>query len=114
MKYYPLLLFVLLTSCAANQSVLVLYPQQSMSVTGLGPGQDAAYNPFADEKSMVIVENISASAFQVRIQQAGEIREEITVNPNEQQAVVLESGYEVYLDAEQATKAQVTFKRLAP
>jgi len=47
----------------AAQIEFELQPSQSMSITGKGPGQDAAKNPFEGEDCLVLVENIGKVTF---------------------------------------------------
>ncbi len=104
-----MLLFAL-QACTAQDAIFELSPQQSMSITGKGPGQDAAYNPYGDTKSISVVKNLGTTAFNVRIQQAGKIIQDITIMENGKQEFILEKGYELYLDSQDKGKAKVTFK----
>lgn len=113
MKQYVVVFFAFLTFQAYSQSesIFELDPTQSMCITGKGPGQDAAINPYSDENSIGIVKNIGKNELSIRIQKDGKIIEEVTVRPKEKKKVELLKGYELYLDTEMKTKAKVTFKK---
>ena len=111
LRYLLLIAVVLICINASGQSILVLKPAQSMSVTGKGPGQDAALNPFTDINSIGVIENIGQNNFEIRIQQKGEIIKVVSVSPNEIKEVALLKGYELYLDAQKKSKAKVDFKK---
>lgn len=96
--------------CAAQSDVFELDPSQSMSITGKGPGQDAAINPYSGEKSLAVVENISDNSFEVRIQKQGEVLEIRPVAPGETEEFLLQKGYELYLDSELKARARVRFR----
>lgn len=105
-----MLLFVV-QACSTSESIFELSPQQSMSITGKGVGQDAAYNPFGSTKSIATVKNLGKTSFKARTQFNGKIIDKIEVRPKNTNEFVLETGYELYLDSEQQGKAKVTFKR---
>ena len=104
------LIVIILSACAANDSIFVLDPQQSMLMTGKGPGQDAAINPYNDSRSIAIVKSLNSGSFEVRVQAKGEIIEIVRVPGKGKVEVILEPGYELYLDTEMDAKAKVTFK----
>jgi hypothetical protein len=52
-----LMLVLVIQACSTSESVFELSPQQSMSITGKGVGQDAAYNPYADAKSIAAIKS---------------------------------------------------------
>ncbi len=107
-------LFILLIgafSCSTSKTIFELDPTQSMVITGKGPGQDATINPYIDQNSIAIVKNKGENALAVRIQQAGEILEIKEVPAGETKQFPLEKGHELYLDSDQATTAEVTFKK---
>ena len=83
-----------------------------MSITGLGPGQDAAYNPYSNDNSLGIVDNIGKNSFVIRIQQEGEVVNRIPIDPDERKEIQLLKGYELYLDSELPGKARVKFEAI--
>lgn len=89
-----------------------LEPAQSMSITGKGPGQDAAINPYYGQNCYAIVENIGKKEFSIRIQQNGTIIESIPIKKEEIKKVTLLKGYELYFDADSKGKAKVDFKMM--
>jgi PBP1b-binding outer membrane lipoprotein LpoB len=107
-----LMLAFVLQACSTSESIFELSPQQSMSITGKGPGQDAAFNPYGDMKSMASVKNLGKNSFTVRLQANGKIIDTVEVKPKMKEAFVLERGYELYLDSEQRGKAKVTFEKI--
>lgn len=113
MKSLILSLFALaiLQSCTASESIFVLSPTQSMIISGKGPGQDAAINPYLEEDSHAIVRNLGKNSFDVRIQSKGEIIEIVSVLPNEKRVLRLRKGYELYLDCDLEGKARVEFEK---
>jgi hypothetical protein len=106
-----LMLITGLQACSKNEAIFELSPQQSMSITGKGLGQDAAYNPYGDAKSVAVVKNLGKTTFKVRIQSIGKIKDIIKVNPTEEKEFILEKTFELYLDSEKKAKAKVHFKK---
>lgn len=86
---------------------------QSMLMTGKGPGQDGAINPYAGEDSIAIVENLGTNSFSIRLQRKGEIIKEIPIKAKEIKKVPLPKGTELYFDTELKTKIKLDFKRMA-
>ena len=108
--------FIILTSavlsaCVSSNSIFELSPSQSMSITGKGPGQDAANNPYSNQKSIAIIKNIGKNSFVIRVQNKGKLIDEITLNPSHKNAIILEKDSELYLDSEFASKARLKFKK---
>jgi hypothetical protein len=90
-----------------------LKPSQSMAITGKGPGQDAANNPYEGQDCLVLIENIGAVSFSARIQQKGQKNlSSKNIAPGTSQTLNLPKGYELYLDtSKQGTaKARLLFK----
>ena len=102
---------ILLVSCKSNESIFELSPNQSMSITGKGPGQDAAVNPYSGTNSIGVVENIGGKAFVVRIQKGENILEMTAIQPNQMIEFELLEGYELYFDSDYKTKDKVNFKK---
>lgn len=109
--YIPLLLLLAMTACGSNEAIFDLDPNQSMLMTGKGPGQDGAINPYSGEKSIAVVSNLGDSVFNVRIQQDGEIIRECPMLPGVTREFPLEPGHELYLDTTQKSRSKVTFKK---
>lgn len=112
MKNILILVFSLLLfqACSNKNSIFILEPSQSMSITGKGIGQDAAYNPYSNGNSIAIVKNIGENSIDARIQEKGKIIEILTLQPTESRNILLLKGYELYLDSDLASKAKVNFK----
>lgn len=110
--YFACLILSLTTYSGIGQTIFELEPSQSMLMTGKGPGQDGAINPYSDTNSYGIVENIGEHDFDIRIQQAGKIIEIITIKPKEIKKVSLLKGYELYFDCELKSIAKLEFQKI--
>lgn len=108
---FPIL--ILLSSCASSDAIIKLGSLQSMCITGKGPGQDGAINPYTDGNSIARVKNLGENNFSIRIQNKGKIIDEINIRPRERKEVLLLKGHELYFDTETPTQAKVTFKDAA-
>ena len=98
--------------CSSEGTVFDLSPQQSMLITGKGPGQDAAINPYKDGNSKAVVKNLGKVPVLVRIQQRGEIIDMTEIRGGSKKEFVLEKDYELYLDSEYGEgKAKVMFRK---
>lgn len=106
-----LLLFMLIQACVTTIGIFELNPAQSMSITGLGAGQDAANNPFSDGTSLAKIKNIGPNSFFIRVQDAGVIIELVKLNPEEEKSLVLFRGHQLYLDSDLKAKAKVEFEK---
>jgi hypothetical protein len=97
------------------QTEFILEPSQSMIMTGKGPGQDGTINPYIGQDCYAIIKNIGERAFTIRVQQAGNIIEEISIIEGELKKVKLLKGYELYLDPnpEGIAKASVDYKKIS-
>ena len=98
-------------SCGSKATVIDLPAARSMLITGKGPGQDAAINPFSGSNSIAEVKNVGAFPFSVRVQDAEGNYEEYQVLPGEKKEVSLLKGYELYLDNYLKTRAKVSFRK---
>lgn len=98
-------------ACGSNPAIFELTSNQSMLITGKGPGQDAAINPYSDSRSVAMVENLGKTAFGVRIQTEQAIVTEFEMKPGSDEEFVLEPGYRLLLDSEAKAKAKVTFRK---
>ncbi|MBX2845672.1 MAG: hypothetical protein KTR13_05595 [Saprospiraceae bacterium] len=109
-----LLLFaaMCLFSCAQNSVTINSENIVSMCVTGKGPGQDAAINPYAGEASVAIVKNIGDTPFQIRhTNNNQEIIELLPIGPGEKINVQLGATDHMYFDSESPYDTKVAFKR---
>ncbi|GAA0870867.1 hypothetical protein GCM10009117_00120 [Gangjinia marincola] len=71
-KLFITLGFISIVHCKAPaQTKFTLTPQQSMIMTGKGPGQDGTNNSFFGEDCYAVVKNIGERKFSIRIQQDG-------------------------------------------
>jgi hypothetical protein len=93
------------------QNVVELEADQSMSITGKGPGQDAVINPYTGERCLVMVRNIGKNTFYVRIELDGRVLTNVPVKENEKREFTLDKGFVLYLDATLDGKAKLKFKK---
>jgi len=112
MRYFYTAVLLLLSCLQLSfaQTVIELDPQQSMLMTGKGPGQDAVINKYAGELCIVRVKNIGKQPVFVRIQLKGTIIHNSELDPRQRKEFKLDKSYELYLDSELATKVRVSFK----
>lgn len=98
---------------AGQQTIFELSPAQSMCITGKGPGQDGAINPFVSEESIAIVQNIGKSSFVIRLQDKSVIKKEIPLKPGKTKEINLFEGAQLYFDSnsESEVKVSVDFKK---
>jgi hypothetical protein len=82
-----------------------------MLITGKGPGQDAAINPFSGENSLAVVKNLGTAPFSVRVQDKAGSTEEFMVPPGESREIFLLAGKELYLDSSLESRARVSFQK---
>ncbi len=94
----------------AQDGVFVIEPSQSMVMTGKGPGQDGAINPYMGQECTAVVENIGKKEFSVRLQEKGRIKKEIAVSPGEVKEIALGANDELYIDTDQKAKTLLNFK----
>lgn len=104
------LMLMLQTVALSQTSTIRLDPNQSMCITGKGPGQDGAVNPYLGKKSIAVVENISNNSLQVRIQEGKKVLGIIDVDPDETKEFVLEKNYVLYMDTDRPSAGKVSFK----
>lgn len=102
---------LLALSCGSKSTVIDLPASQSMLITGKGPGQDAAINPFSGENSIAVVNNLGTAAFSVRVQDKAGNYEEFIIHPGESREIFLLAGKELYLDSNLKTRARVSFRK---
>ena len=97
-----------------GQTDFELDTQQSMIMTGKGPGQDGTINPYAGENCYAVVENIGERSFSIRVQANGKVLQEIAIEEGEVKKVKLLKGYELYLDPnpEGKAKARVDYEKM--
>ncbi|WP_411894425.1 hypothetical protein [Winogradskyella sp. A2] len=111
MKSLLLIVLCLLSfNTITAQEVLELDASQSMCITGKGPGQDGAINPYINKDSYAIVENIGTSYFEIRIQKKGELIKIITIKSSEKKKILLLKGQELYFDTNEKSKAKIDFE----
>ncbi|MEP0987928.1 hypothetical protein [Ekhidna sp.] len=103
---------LLVTFTCHGQSVIELEPSQSMSISGKGPGQDAAINPYLATNSIGIIENIGKNQFSIRVQEKNKIIKTIQIKPDDTKEIILLKGYELYFDSELKAKVKVDFKKM--
>jgi uncharacterized damage-inducible protein DinB len=111
MKHHLTLAFLTISLLlAAQDDVFVIESSQSMVMTGKGPGQDGAINPYLGQECTAIVENLGKHKFNIRIQEKGRIKEEITVNTGEEKEIPLGKNDELYIDTDKKAKTRLNFQ----
>jgi hypothetical protein len=107
------LALLLVLSCGTPATVIELPAARSMLITGKGPGQDGAINPYSGTNSVSVVKNIGDFPFSVRVQDKEGNYEEFQVLPGEKREVFLSKDNELYLDNYLETRAKVSFRKPA-
>ncbi|MCA0132311.1 hypothetical protein [Winogradskyella alexanderae] len=113
MKSVLFSLFTLLSvslSTAQEPLILELDSSQSMCITGKGPGQDGAINPYLGKDSYAIVENMGKNGFEIRIQIKEEIIEIIPIKPMEKKRILLLKNQVMYFDTNKDCTVKVDFE----
>jgi hypothetical protein len=105
-----ILLLFSLNIAAQNESEFELRANQSMLMTGKGPGQDGAINPYFGQKSIAVVANTGENKVEVRVQRDGEILSITPVEKGETKHIDLGPEDELYLDTEEKTKVDLRFE----
>jgi hypothetical protein len=101
--------FTLLQACGSSESIFELSPNQSMLMTGKGPGQDGAINPYSDQTTIATVKNMGNRTFSIRVQRDEKVKATVAIDPKVSKEIVLEVGDELYIDTAFEAKAKVTF-----
>ena len=101
----------LIQSQSFAQYVIDLESPQSMCITGKGPGQDGAINPYINEKSIAIVKSMDKNGFEVRIEREERIIKISKIEPNKTKEFVLEKGDVLYFDSNSKAKTSIAFKK---
>jgi hypothetical protein len=113
MKTIILILFSLLSGLhqIAAQDIIELDRYRNMCISGKGPGQDGAINPYYGSDSIAIVENLGEHPISIRIET---IREElvrtIPLGSKKTKEVELLRGQVLYFDSKEKAKASVSFR----
>ncbi len=81
-----------------------------MLMSGKGPGQDGAINPYYGEKCVAIVKNLGASTIEVRIQNQNGIVSITQVKPKHKQRFSLEQDDQIYFDTTASSKVKLSFR----
>ncbi len=111
-KTFSILLLLFITIHVNGQDVIKLSGSQSMLITGKGPGQDGAINPYAGQNSLAIVENVGINKMSIRVQQQGKILKTISIKPKETKVIKLLKGHELYFDSETDAAAKIEFRKM--
>ena len=113
MRIAFLLLFLVgtLHCVAQDKQIIELGDNQSMGITGKGPGQDGAINPYSAEESYALVSNLGKNEFSVRIQNGREVLRAVPVKPGQTKRIDLAKNEQVYFDSDLPTKTQIEFRR---
>lgn len=101
-------------SASAQTTTIELESSQSMCITGKGPGQDGAINPYTGSPSTAIVTNLGEERFNVRIQKNAEILRTISVSGSATEEIALNIGEEMYFDSTLPTNVKIAFREGIP
>ena len=107
-----LILFTFLNtpSIQAQATLFEFDSNQSMLMTGKGPGQDGAINPFYGSPSIAVVNNVGEIPIEVRIQKRGEIIKIVEVKAKVEIEIKLERDHELYFDVNATAAVELDFK----
>lgn len=103
--------FVVQLSTAQDMTTINLDGKQSMCISGKGPGQDGAINPYINKDSIALIKNTGENELSVRIQFIEKITETISVTPGLKKYIDLPKGHVLYFDTELPTTVKVGFKQ---
>lgn len=112
-----ILLFTLclatLTAVGAQETFTYkLKSKETIVVSGLGTDQDVAINPYKNEDCMAIIKNLGKRDFEIRTINKNEKTSITKIIPQETKRIFIEVGSALYLDANKATKASVSYQRM--
>ncbi len=112
MKYLLSIFFAFTSIVAFSQEEVIfeLDGVQSMSITGQGPGQDAAINPYEGQDTFAIIKNIGENPFSIRVKDASGKTTNTPIKPEEMKKITLLKGSILYFDSEKKTKTTLLFK----
>lgn len=105
-------LALLLFNCKPTDNIIELNPSDNMSISGKGPGQDAAINPYSKRDSIAVISNIGENSFEIRIEANAIKIKRATIQPNETKELELLRGQQLYFDSRLKSKAKVKFKAI--
>ena len=108
----PLFFLILsLQACAPRQQVLDLEASQRMCISGKGPGQDAAINPYYGQNSRALVRNLGTSSMSIRLQKAGEIVKIYELPGKQKVEILLNADQQLFFDSEDKARVDISFRR---
>lgn len=95
-----------------QQNQFDLEPRQIMLMTGKGPGQDGAINPYYGEDCLAIVQNTGSAEFTVRIEEWGKIINMIPVAGGERKRINLLAKQQLLIDGnnDEAISLELNFE----
>jgi len=88
-----------------------LEASQSMCISGKGPGQDAAINPYYGKNSRALVRNLGTSSMSIRVQKGREIIKIYELPGNKKVEILLNADQQLYFDSEGEATVDVSFRR---
>ena len=100
---------ILLFTACSSDAIFQFDGSQSMLITGKGPGQDGAINPYYGQASIAKVRNLGDNILQVRVQEGKTLIENMVVSPGEKKSMELKGSYQMYVETDVATKAKIRF-----
>lgn len=114
MKKLLLIICLVASSVVSGQETFVyeLDSNQSMGISGQGPGRDAAINPYEKEDCIALIKNLGEGILEARTKDKEGKQRSTKIAPQEQKRIFIAVGTILYFDAIKATKASVTYERL--
>ncbi|WP_378173433.1 hypothetical protein [Aquimarina sp. SS2-1] len=115
-KVSIILFFVFLfqhTVFAQLKSVIEIGTNESMSIAGKGPGQDAVNNPYLGEDSNAIIENIGQNEFTIRIQEKEKIVKMTPLKSGQTKEFLILKNQQLYFDSNLKTTVKIAFKQIS-
>lgn len=114
MKKLLLIICLVTSSVVSGQETFVydLDSNQSMGISGQGPGRDAAINPYEKEDCIALIKNLGEGILEARTKDKEGKQRSTKIAPQEQKRIFIAVGTILYFDAIKATRASVTYERL--
>ena len=98
-------------SCMSHKIILDLAANQSMCITGKGPGQDGAINPYFGSPSYAIIKNIGNTPLSIRIQESEKLITTEEIRTHQKVKIRIEASQQLYFDSMFETKVELSFKK---
>lgn len=84
---------------------------RSMCITGKGPGQDGAINPYYGSDSVAIVENKGNTNFSIRVKDPKGVTTSSEISAGITKEIILLKGAVLFIDTDDKALAKITFEK---